>query len=201
MEDQNPVETEPAALPDAPRNKFGWNAHDLMRHFIAAKDNGWLPLFEAAALATRQPTEDDPEPRGVLTQELIALCSRESGPFWKAHPDGKIIGDHGHAFGLAQVNVDSHAGNGITEPADNLAEGARILAEYRKALSGKRPPITGSKMQEAVYCSYNRGVNGAYKSWRQYGDPNKVTAHQDYGADCVAREAVFAGLLANEGIE
>jgi len=168
-----------------PRNQYGWNENDLRQQFETAKSFGWLPFFEAAAYAT-----------GFEVEQLLALGSRESGSLWRIHPDGLISGDRGYAIGIVQLNrhaiPDAFENK---EPEKNLLRGARELAANKQSLKRHTTAVPGDIMARMIYASYNRGATGARLSYEQHGDPDFTTAHRNYGADCVAREAVFSALL------
>jgi soluble lytic murein transglycosylase-like protein len=172
------------------RNQYDWNEADLRSQYELAKELGWWKYFEGAAKDNKLNVED-----------LLAVASRESGSLWHGHKDGNIVGDHGKAWGLFQVNSDSNK-QGIHTVAGNIAVGARILKENQNILN-KKNAAEGLdfllSLKEMWFSSYNRGVSGSYNGWVLHKDASFVTAHGNYGKDCIVRAKMFKQFIDEEG--
>lgn len=171
---------------------FNWTEEALQAQYAVAKKNGWLPFFLSAASAY-----------DFIPTQLLGLASRESGPFWSAHPMGDIVGDRGAAWGPLQIHIKFHPDReNYTTVEANILRGAKILAGYRAQIARKimdyPDPIDPETVEVMIYASFNRGVVGMWQSFRDHGDPDLVTAHGNYGKDTQARAMIFAACVSRD---
>lgn len=176
----------------------------LKIQFERAKRLGWLTHFEEAA------AKYNFEPAF-----LLAIASRETNldPKWLRN-----AGDGGHGFGLMQVDVGTDIEwikTGKWKDArEGILRGTLVLSQKRTQLKGYKPgtPVkardSGSKRWYSTPAvtikkgDYETVLAGTFNggSWPVYHyskgrGSDYGTTGKDYGADVVARAAVFAQLL------
>ena len=156
-----------------------WTETDLTRQFNHAKLSGWIPYFAAAAQANHFDTE-----------LLLAIASRETN---MQNIRGDFNGGIYHGFGIMQVDVrtDPDFCNAWTadQVEGSIERGTRILAGKRDALAAQN--ITDLR---AIAAAYNTGAANVIHSIQNGADPDSTTTGHDYGADVIARRAVFQNL-------
>jgi hypothetical protein len=186
---------------------MGATKAQLKTQFERAKRLGWLPHFEEAAAKY-----------GFEPAFLLAIGSRETNldPKWLRN-----AGDGGRGFGLMQVDVGTDIDwikTGKWKDArEGILRGALVLSQKRTQLKGYKPgtPVKARDSQSKRWYStpavaikkgdYEKVLAGMYNggSWPVYHyskgrGSDYGTTGKDYGADVVARAAVFAQLLAQD---
>jgi hypothetical protein len=158
-----------------------WTEDNLKRQLAHATASGWIPFFDAAAQAN-----------DFTTEFLLAIASRETNLL-------NIKGDFHdgvyHGFGIMQVDVGTDpqfCANWTPDQVEgSIQRGAKILAGKRDSLAAKA--ITDSK---AIAAAYNTGAGNVIHSLAKGADADHTTTGRDYGADVMARMAVFVNLRA-----
>lgn len=144
-----------------------------------ARNNGWLPFFTEAARRFNFPVA-----------LLVAVASRETNV-------RNIVGDGGHGRGIMQIDdrsfPDFARSGRAMDPRQNILKGAEVLSGKRQFLS--RRGVSAQLLKRASVAAYNHGEGNVLRSIRNGRDVDSGTAHNDYSADVLAREAVFAELL------
>lgn len=171
-----------------------WTPADIRRQLDRATKSGWDAFF-------RKSGTDYDFPASLL----MAVASRETNM-------QNIIGDHGHGFGIMQIDVGSfgdwcHSGQWRQVDAA-IQKGAQVLDMKREAVrlgQGKRLSVGGkaytgkaiadeAELIRIALAAYNSG-GWAYYNFSTNGDPDRTTTGHDYSADTLAREQVFRQLL------
>jgi hypothetical protein len=117
---------------------------------------------------------------------LLAIASRETNCVNK-------LGDGGHGRGVFQIDdrahrdwIDKHAGpGGLPGIPVSAAFAASILGSGLAA--AKRLKLKGDAAIKFGAAAYNAGEGGATKALREHGDPDRGTAHGNYGDDVITR--------------
>ncbi|PZM07953.1 hypothetical protein CPY51_29780 [Rhizobium tubonense] len=123
-----------------------------------------------------------------------------------------IIGDHGHGYGVMQIDVGSfpdwcHSGQWKNVEAGVL-KGAQVLDMKRDAIrlsQGQRISVGGrsftgkaitndADLIRVAVAAYNSGT-WAYYNFSTNGDPDKTTTGHDYSADTLARQQAFQAFM------
>lgn len=142
----------------------------------------YLPAFgEAAAM------------EGEDACLLAAICLRETWAGWAPGyaPKGSHLGrgDHGHGFGLFQIDDRGPYKHWPKEcpeatPLLQARWACWVLRDARKELS----ELAGLNVyMTAVLCAYNAGSPRVLRACRIGADPNLVTASKNYGSDVLRR--------------
>ncbi|HTS66489.1 MAG TPA: hypothetical protein VMH28_30905 [Candidatus Acidoferrales bacterium] len=156
-----------------------WTEADITRQFNHAKANGWIPFFEASAAS-----------HGFDAEFLLAIASRETN---MQNIKGDIQNGVAHGFGIMQVDIGTDPAFCAAWTPDKVQEsverGTQILTEKRDSLAAKS--ITDPK---AIAAAYNTGQGNVIRSIQNGLDPDRTTTGHDYGADVLARQAVFVKL-------
>lgn len=126
-------------------------------------------------------------PHGLPPALLAAIASRETHGGTILAKDG--TGDHGHGFGLMQVDNRSGAptvreGGPFGQPHINQATG--ILADKLNAVRRQFPTLTPEQQLVTAASRYNGGKG------RPFPDSDLGTTHGDYGNDVIARAQFYA---------
>ena len=152
---------------------------ELKREFDRATTNGWIPFFTAAAQVNRFEIEF-----------LMAIASRETN---MKNIKGDLRNGVFHGFGIMQVDIGTDpvfcAQWTPQQVEGSINRGTAILADKRNSLAAKN--ITDPK---AIAAAYNTGASNVVRSIQAGADPDRTTTGHDYGADVLARKAVFARL-------
>src|SRR5579884_503929 len=156
-----------------------WTENDLTRQLNHANASGWIPFFEAAA-----------EANGFDTEFVLAIASRETNML-------NIRGDFHdgayHGFGIMQVDVGTDPDFCASWTADQV-EGS--IQRGTQLLAGKRDQLAHHDVTDpkAIAAAYNTGASNVLHSIQNNADPDRTTTGHDYGADVMARRAVFQQL-------
>jgi hypothetical protein len=173
----------------------------LKTQFERARRLGWIPFFEEAVRKTTKGYFD--------VSDLLAIGSRETNldPKWL-----KKAGDGGHGFGLLQIDIGSFPeftrGSGWQDARAGILFGAEVLMQkWNDYVSGigKRRTVKGKsytgKTAENAQTAQHIAISGYNCGrWSQYcyalaRDIDSFSTGKDYGADVMARAAVFRQLL------
>ncbi len=119
---------------------------------------------------------------------LAAICSRESRG--GAALDATGHGDHGHGFGLMQIDDRSHDARGAWDSKEHVSQAADILKVSLEKVQAKFPDWSAAQQLRGAVAAYNFGV----KNLQTIGGMDKGTTGGDYSADTWARARYFAGL-------
>lgn len=125
---------------------------------------------------------------------LLAVASRETGC-------RDVVGDHGHGRGLFQIDDRYHRGwlarhgagaPGATPPPAEAAEYAAEIVDSNLAY-GRVHGVRRDELLRFALSAYNAGPFGALRGYR-HGDSDLETTGRNYGADVLARAALFRRL-------
>jgi Transglycosylase SLT domain len=156
-----------------------WTEADIQRQLQRADSNGWTPLFIAAAQANN-----------FTVEFVMAIASRETN---MQNIKGDFHDGAFHGFGIMQVDVGTDPAFCASWTPDqvegSITRGVQILVGKRNSLAAKN--ITDEK---AIAAAYNTGEGNVIRSVQNSADPDRTTTGHDYGADVLARKAVFAKL-------
>ena len=152
--------------------------------------NGFLAALNAAADAA-----------GIPRSFHVAIASRETNC-------KQILGDYrggeAHGVGMTQIDIqhdlartlrDSGAWNTPAGAAQLFAFGANMLAANIKAVGDYFEDVTPDEILQTAAAGYNCGVSRSIQSMQDDGDPDQHTTGHDYGADVMARKAVFDSIM------
>ncbi len=136
---------------------------------------------------------------GLSPTFLFAIASRET-------QCANILGDfqngEAHGVGILQIDIQ-HAvarqarddGSWKTNPDPLIAFGAQLLADNIRQVSAALPGLSGEDQLKVAASGYNTFIGTAIKDARN-GDSDVHTTGHNYGADVMARMAVFDQLTA-----
>jgi hypothetical protein len=175
----------------------------LRAQFLRACQLGWIPFFEEAASRYKQDAAT-----------ILALASRETNldPQYL-----KIRGDHGHGYGLLQVDDRSFptwcASGAWRDARQSILKGAMILQSKEKSLVDRggqtvrvtthdaqttrtftMPFLSGNDLARLAIASYNGGDWPVYH-YARGRDCDEGTTQQNYSFDVLARASYFRTLL------
>ena len=107
-----------------------------------------------------------------------------------------------HGVGIVQIDVQHDiarrardSGTWKTHPDPLIEFGARIVANNIAAAKAAFPSFTEQQVLKIAASGYNAGITNAIAGSHQ-GDSDLRTTGHDYGADVMARMAIFAQLIA-----
>ena len=166
-----------------------WTQLDIRRQYEFAQRKGWLDAFASAA-----------KDYDFTASLLMAIASRETNM-------RNIVGDHGHGYGIMQIDVGSFPDwchSGIYQNASaGIVKGAQVLDMKRESIrlgQGKRLTVggkafTGKRLGDndliwVAVSAYNCGL-WAYYNYSTGRDVDATSTGHDYGADTLKREQVF----------
>ena len=199
----HPPHSKPAPHPDKhPKPKAarkGWDPYAAA--FKVAKEEGWLPAFRDAATA-----------HGFTPELLMGIGYVETGlnPKYLREP-----GDHGHGFGLMQMDNRSYgpwiATGAWKVPKACIEKAAQILADKVREIQAARgkvravyahevaykftgAPIAGAALIRVAVADYNCGLWGYYHYSKGH-DPDRGTTGGHYSQKVLAHAARFRPLL------
>jgi hypothetical protein len=135
---------------------------------------------------------------GLETPFFFAIASRETNCT-------NILGDvqHGQAHGVGIVQIDiqhpialqaRNSGSWKTNPGPLIDFGAQLLQNNIAKVQQKFPDLDAQEQLKIAASGYNCGVERAITSAQQ-GDSDLRTTGKDYGADVMARMAIFEELI------
>jgi hypothetical protein len=127
--------------------------------------------------------------RDVPPALIAALASRESR--CGAVLDARGFGDHGHAFGILQVDARFHTVRGVDEGPSSRAhidQAIGILVEYRDRVHASHPDWQDEFVLKGAVVAYNSGVGNV----RTKAGMDLGTTGDDYGSDVIARAQFYA---------
>jgi len=171
--------------------------------YARCKKNGWIDYFIAAG-----------RDYSFAPELLMGIAYRESGLLEKYL---EIAGDHGHGYGLMQIDIRSYRAwvdTGKWKDAEScINKGAAVLDSKRsdilalvrkknikvRTLGGKSytfdgKPISGDELIRVSVAAYNCG-RWAYYHFSKGHDIDRGTTGQDYSRDVLKRAARFKALL------
>ena len=123
---------------------------------------------------------------------IAALSSRESR--CGAVLDAKGFGDHGHAFGILQIDARFHTPQGVDKgpgSREHIEQAAGILAEFRKQVQRKHPDWEDPFVLKGAVVAYNSGVSNVQTKLGM----DQGTTGDDYGSDVIARAQFYSEKL------
>jgi hypothetical protein len=130
---------------------------------------------------------------------FFAIASRETNC---VNELGDIQADGAHGVGIVQVDVQHviarqarDSGSWQTTPAPLVAFGAQLLAENIRRARQAFPTLTADQQLKIAASGYNCGMGNAIAG-QHNGDCDEHTAGGNYGADVMARKALFEQLMA-----
>jgi len=165
------------------------NRAQLVLQLDNIRHNGLWYCLNTAALAN-----------GLPPAYFVAIASRETNCV-------NMLGDYQggvyHGVGIVQIDVQHsiardmrNDGSWKTNPQPLIDFGAKLLAANIKAVLGAWEQTAVD--DDVLRCSasgYNCGIERALEA-EDAGDSDSRTTGKDYGADVMARMAIFAELLA-----
>ena len=123
---------------------------------------------------------------------IAAVSSRESR--CGSVLDAKGFGDHGHAFGILQIDARFHTPQGVDKgPAcrEHIEQAARILLDFRNQVRAKHPDWEDEFVLKGSVAAYNSGVSNIQTKL----GIDKGTTGDDYGSDVIARAQFYSEKL------
>jgi len=173
----------------------------LEKAFDRADELGWIPYFRDAA-----------EANDFTPELLMGIGYRET----RLDPKYlKEAGDHGHGYGLMQIDnryFSAWVNTGAWKKAkEGIDKGAEVLASTRDEIQssvGKKvkathagktfefegKPIAGADLLRVAVAGYNSGLI-AYYYFCEGRNVDEGTTQQDYSKDVLAKTARFKPLL------
>ena len=136
---------------------------------------------------------------GLPVPYFYAIASRETNC---VNELGDFKSDGAHGVGIVQIDIQ-HAiarqardsGSWETNPDPLIEVGAQMLASNISTAQAQLPGLTEEQAQKVAASGYNAGIGRAIAASKE-GDSDKPTTGHDYGADVMARTAIFAKLIA-----
>jgi hypothetical protein len=136
---------------------------------------------------------------GFPAEFFFAIASRETNCVNKL---GDVLADGAHGVGIVQIDIQHpiarqarDSGSWATNPDPLIAFGAQILASNIHQAASVFPALSPDQHLKIAASGYNTGMGHAIPDQRA-GDSDKRTAHFSYGADVMARMAIFQQLTA-----
>lgn len=142
----------------------------------------------------------DPEAilNGFATTFFCAIASRETNC---VNELGDFQGGQYHGVGIVQIDIQHDIarqarddGTWKTDPDPLIAFGAQLLADNIAQARTAFPNGTGDDQLKIAASGYNCGMARAIAG-ANAGDSDLHTTGHDYGADVMARKAIFDGLI------
>lgn len=158
-------------------NDVGVDASNRM----ASKDFGLLKRYVDVFIEAGSRT-------GYPPALLAAIASRESRGGSALDANGK--GDHGHGFGLMQIDDRSHRAVGAWNSTEHIMQAANILKKSHDEIIKKFPNWTAAQQLRGAVAAYNFGA----KNVQTWGGMDQGTTGDDYSADVWARARYYASL-------
>jgi hypothetical protein len=136
---------------------------------------------------------------GFAPEFFFAIASRETNCVNKL---GDVQADGAHGVGIVQIDIQHpialqarNDGSWATNPDPLIAFGAQMLASNIHQATSVFPGLTPNQYLKIAASGYNSGMGNAIAGQRG-GDSDQPTAHANYGADVMARMAIFQQLTA-----
>ena len=129
-------------------------------------------------------------PRGIL----LAIASRETHC-------RNVVGDGGHGRGYFQIDDRAHPAflrkhgvldGGVPPAREAAAYAAQLLLD--NGAFGRQKGVKPIDLLKFSLSSYNTGAGNAIKGYRA-GDPDRTTAHGNYGRDVLDRLRIVTAWL------
>lgn len=122
---------------------------------------------------------------------LCAIADRESNQ--GAALDSRGYGDHGHAFGVCQVDSRYHSQKGLSDPFSlaHLKQATLILRANINRVEAKHPSWPDKYVLLGAVVAYNSGVRNVVT----IENMNRGTTGNDYGADVMARAQILYEII------
>lgn len=172
------------------KNLFSrWTEEDLRTQYTLAQTYGWVETIRAVTRDTRW-----------SVAMILGIASRETGSVWDTHPYGAMVGEHGHGYGVMQIDErqwpDFCHGDAWKKVWANISQALHILDEKSAYLL--LHGIPANLAPRGTIAAYNCGEGNVVNAIRQHKDVDTYTTHSNYGSDVVARSAVFQRFLTGE---
>ncbi len=137
---------------------------------------------------------------GFAASFFYAIASRETNC---VNMLGDVQPDGAHGVGIVQIDVQ-HAialqardsGSWQTNPAPLIAFGAQLLAQNIAQARQALPHLSSDDQLKVAASGYNCGVTRAIAAVKNGQDSDSRTTGKNYGADVMARKALFEQLMA-----
>ncbi len=137
---------------------------------------------------------------GFAASFFYAIASRETNC---VNELGDVQSDGAHGVGIVQIDIQHplalqarNTGSWHTNPAPLIALGARLLAENIAQVRHALPNLSSDQQLKVVASGYNCGVARAIAAVKNGQDCDVHTTGANYGADVMARKALFEQLMA-----
>ena len=136
---------------------------------------------------------------GFTPEFFFAIASRETNC---VNELGDKQADGFHDVGIVQIDIQHPIarqarddGSWQTDPDPLIAFGAQMLAGNIRQAQNVFPELSADQQLKVAASGYNCGMGNAIAGQRN-GDSDQRTAHGNYGADVMARMAIFQQLMA-----
>ncbi len=136
---------------------------------------------------------------GLAVPYFYAIASRETNC---VNELGDFQSDGAHGVGIVQIDIQHDiarqardSGSWKTNPDPLIEVGAQMLAGNISLAKSTFPAFTQEQALKVAASGYNAGMGNAIAGSNE-GDSDKFTTGHDYGADVMARMAIFAELIA-----
>jgi Transglycosylase SLT domain len=130
---------------------------------------------------------------------FYAIASRETNC---VNELGDVQSDGAHGVGIVQVDVQypvalqaRNDGSWQTNPARLVAFGAQLLAQNLRQVQQALTSLSSEQQLKVAASGYNCGVTRAIAAVRNGQDSDAHTTGGDYGADVMARKALFEQVM------
>ena len=143
---------------------------------------------------------DQANAKGFAPTFFFAIASRETNC---VNELGDYQRDGAHGVGIIQIDIQHDiakqardSGTWQTDPDPLIAFGAQILADNIAMATRQFPNLTSDQQSKIAAAGYNCGLRRAIQAAGDgTGDCDEFTTNHDYGADVLARKALFDQLL------
>jgi hypothetical protein len=134
---------------------------------------------------------------GFAPEFFFAIASRETNC---VNELGDFQSDGAHGVGIVQIDIQHpialqarNDGTWKTNPDPLIAFGAQLLASNIHQAMSVFPGLSTDQYLKIAASGYNSGMGNAIAGQRN-GDSDQRTTHGNYGADVMARMAIFQQL-------
>lgn len=118
---------------------------------------------------------------------LAAIAWRES--HFGALLDARGCGDHGHGYGVMQVDSRSHMLVGNPDSIEHVMQAANTLNDMRNGVARLFPDWSKSDRLRAAVAAYNFGLHNV----KSIEHIDVGTTNNDYSADVLAKAEILRG--------